>query len=52
MSRLAPLDLLRDVGTDAGLPLHRFRLNQTAAAHDAVEAGIVGKVLVDVTRHP
>ncbi|SQD99744.1 MULTISPECIES: NADPH:quinone reductase [unclassified Parafrankia] len=37
------------VGTDAGLPLHRFRLEQTAAAHDAVEAGTVGKVLVDVT---
>ncbi|MEX5635606.1 NADPH:quinone reductase [Parafrankia sp. FMc2] len=40
------------VGTDAGLPLHRFRLDQTAAAHDAVEAGVVGKVLVDVTRNP
>ncbi|EFC82827.1 NADPH:quinone reductase [Parafrankia sp. EUN1f] len=38
------------VGADAGLPLHRFRLDQTAAAHDVVETGAVGKVLVDVTQ--
>ncbi len=37
------------VGEAAGLPLHRFPLEQTAAAHAAVEAGAVGKVLVDVT---
>jgi NADPH2:quinone reductase len=37
------------VGADAGLPLTRFPLAQTAAAHDAVEAGTVGKVLIDVT---
>jgi len=36
------------VGEDAGLPLHRFRLERTADAHAAVEAGAVGKVLVDV----
>ncbi len=30
------------------LPLHRFGLDQIAAAHDAVESGAVGKVLVDV----
>lgn len=36
------------VGEDAGLPLHHFPLEQTAAAHDAVEAGAVGKVLLDV----
>ncbi|GAA0394879.1 NADPH:quinone reductase [Microbispora corallina] len=36
------------VGTEAGLPLHRFPLERTAEAHDAVEAGTVGKVLVDV----
>ena len=30
------------------LPLHRFPLDQAAAAHDAVEAGAVGKVLVDI----
>jgi NADPH2:quinone reductase len=30
------------------LPLHRFPLNEIAAAHDAVQSGAVGKVLVDV----
>jgi len=37
------------VGEDAGLPLHHHPLEQTAEAHAAVEAGAVGKVLVDVT---
>jgi NADPH2:quinone reductase len=36
------------VGAEAGLPITRFPLAQTAAAHDAVEAGTVGKVLIDV----
>jgi NADPH2:quinone reductase len=36
------------VGDDAGLPLHRFPLEQTAEAHAAVEEGAVGKVLIDV----
>jgi NADPH2:quinone reductase len=36
------------VGEQAGLPLHRFGLADTAAAHAAVESGIVGKVLIDV----
>ncbi|HEV7207700.1 MAG TPA: NADPH:quinone reductase [Mycobacteriales bacterium] len=36
------------VGADAGLPLHRFRLQESAAAQEAVRAGAVGKVLVDV----
>ena len=36
------------VGETAGLPLHRFPLVDTAAAHDAVQGGAVGKVLVDV----
>ncbi len=36
------------VGATAGLPLHRFPLEQTAAAHDAVENNIVGKALIDV----
>ena len=36
------------VGTEAGVPLHHYALEDTAAAHDAVEAGIVGKVLLDV----
>jgi NADPH:quinone reductase len=37
------------VGDAAGLPLHRFPLEQTAAAHAAVEGGAVGKVLIDVS---
>jgi NADPH2:quinone reductase len=36
------------VGEDAGLPITRFPLERTAEAHDAVEAGTVGKVLIDV----
>jgi NADPH2:quinone reductase len=36
------------VGEQAGLPLHRFSLDDTAAAHAAVEDGTVGKVLVMV----
>ncbi len=36
------------VGEEAGLPLHRFPLAETAAAHAAVQAGAVGKVLIDV----
>ena len=36
------------VGEDAGLPLHRFPLERTGDAHAAVEAGAVGKVLVDL----
>jgi NADPH2:quinone reductase len=36
------------VGVDAGLPLHRFALEQIGEAHAAVEGGAVGKVLVDV----
>lgn len=36
------------VGADAGLPLTRFDLAHTADAHAAVEAGVVGKVLIDV----
>jgi NADPH2:quinone reductase len=37
------------VGPDAGLPLHVFPLERTAEAHQAVQDGVVGKVLVDVT---
>ncbi len=36
------------VGEDAGVPLHHFDLADTDAAHDAVEAGAVGKVLISV----
>ena len=38
------------VGEEAGLPLHRYSLEQTAAAHDAVEGGVTGKVLIDVAQ--
>jgi NADPH:quinone reductase len=37
------------VGEEAGLPLHHFPLERTADAHAAVESGVIGKVLVDVT---
>ena len=37
------------VGEDAGLPLHVFPLAETAQAHQAVQDGAVGRVLVDVT---
>jgi len=36
------------VGEEAGLPLHRFPLERAADAHAAVEAGAVGKVVIDV----
>jgi NADPH2:quinone reductase len=46
-------EALRDnairVGPGAGLPLHHYSLEQVSAAHDAVEAGVVGKVLLDVS---
>ena len=38
------------IGDDAGLPLHRYSLAETAEAHAAVEADIVGKVLIDIGR--
>ena len=44
----AVLDGAARVGEEAGLPLHHFPLERTAEAHAAVEAGAVGKVLVDV----
>lgn len=44
---VAAIDAL-PVGETAGLPLHRFPLERTADAHDAVEAGVTGKVLIDV----
>jgi NADPH2:quinone reductase len=38
------------VGEQAGLPLHRFDLEDASAAHAAVESGAVGKVLITVGR--
>ncbi|SCF13036.1 NADPH2:quinone reductase [Micromonospora matsumotoense] len=37
------------VGEAAGLPLHRYPLAQAAAAHQAVEDAVVGKVLIDTS---
>ncbi len=37
-----------EVGALTTLPLHRFSLERAAEAHDAVEAGAVGKVLIDI----
>ncbi|MFD2414868.1 NADPH:quinone reductase [Amycolatopsis pigmentata] len=37
------------VGEEAGVPLHHFPLAETGAAHDAVERGAIGKVLIDVS---
>ena len=37
-----------EVGEATGLPLHRYELEQAADAHAAVEAGVTGKVLIDV----
>ncbi|MCM3513683.1 NADPH:quinone reductase [Nocardioides sp. P86] len=36
------------VGAEAGVPLHHYPLEETGAAHDAVEGGAVGKVLLDI----
>ncbi|MDP9887674.1 NADPH:quinone reductase [Pseudarthrobacter enclensis] len=40
------------VGEEHGLPLARFPLEETAAAHDAVEQGTIGKVVIDVAPAP
>ena len=45
----AVLDGAVRVGPEAGLPLHVHPLAETAAAHQAVQDGVVGKVLIDVT---
>jgi NADPH2:quinone reductase len=45
---LALVDGALSVGDDVGLPLHRFPLANTAGAHQAVQDGAVGKVLIDV----
>jgi NADPH:quinone reductase len=47
----AVADGAMEVGEEHGLPLHRYPLEQTAAAHAAVESGVVGKVVIDVAAH-
>jgi NADPH:quinone reductase len=44
----ALIDEALPVGDDAGLPLHRYPLANTADAHQAVEDNAVGKVLIDI----
>jgi NADPH:quinone reductase len=44
----AVLDGAIRVGPEAGLPLHHFPLDRARDAHAAVQAGAVGKVLIDV----
>jgi NADPH2:quinone reductase len=44
----AAADGALEVGKEHGLPLVRYPLEQTPEAHDAVEQGAVGKVLIDV----
>jgi NADPH2:quinone reductase len=46
--RAAVADGALEVGEEAGLPLLRFPLERAAEAHDAVEQGAVGKVLIDL----
>lgn len=46
---LALTDDALPVGENAGLPIHRFPLANTAEAHQAVQDGAVGKVLIDVS---
>lgn len=36
------------VGDEAGLPLHRYTLAETALAHAAVEGSAVGRVIIDL----
>ncbi|WGL50450.1 NADPH:quinone reductase [Nocardioides sp. BP30] len=36
------------VGEEQGMPLHHYSLERAAEAHDAVEGGVVGKVLLDL----
>jgi NADPH2:quinone reductase len=44
----AVADGAMEVGEHHGLPLHRFPLERTGDAHDAVQSGAVGKVVIDV----
>jgi len=42
----ADITVALSAGALSGLPVHRFALDEIAAAQDAVERGIGGKVLV------
>jgi NADPH2:quinone reductase len=45
----ALLDGAVGIGESVGIPTHHFPLDRTAQAHAAVEAGAIGKVLIDIT---
>jgi NADPH:quinone reductase len=47
-SAVADITAALEAGALTTLPLHRFPLEEIAGAHDAVESGAVGKVLVDI----
>jgi NADPH2:quinone reductase len=38
------------IGAQRGLPVHRYAIEETAAAHRAVENSAIGKVLISVTQ--
>jgi NADPH2:quinone reductase len=40
------------LGDEVGLPVHRFSLDQTADAHQAVADGAIGKVLIMIDEDP
>ncbi len=48
LAAVADITLALEAGALTTLPLHRFTLADCAAAHDAVEAGAVGKVVIDI----
>jgi len=46
---VAVADGALEVGEHVGLPLHRFPLERTREAHDAVEPGVLAQGLVDIS---
>jgi NADPH:quinone reductase len=47
--QVATADGALPVGADHGLPLLRYALSDTAKAHQAIENGATGKILIDIT---
>ncbi len=46
---VAEVSAALEAGALSELPVHRFPLEQCAAAHEAVQSGVVGKVLLDIS---
>ncbi|MGA8014916.1 MAG: zinc-binding dehydrogenase, partial [Candidatus Dormiibacterota bacterium] len=46
---VAEVSAALEAGALSELPIHRFPLDQCAAAHDAVQSGVVGKVVLDIS---